>query len=100
MYLAPCLGCWGRRSLNTGCVIPRPIGALVLLTQPPGAIVEAPFFSLTNSWNMVTLRLCWLLRPQALAVPWSEFLRRIPGCESLRGFIEVHDAYLDAILER
>jgi len=38
--------------------------------------------------------------PQALVKPWAAFEKRVPLCGSLRGFIRLHEAYLDVILER
>eukprot|EP00752_Nemacystus_decipiens_P005155 g4678.t1 len=37
---------------------------------------------------------------QALVKPWAAFEARVPLCGSLRGFIRLHQAYLDLILER
>eukprot|EP00903_Cladosiphon_okamuranus_P015208 g14056.t1 len=37
---------------------------------------------------------------QALVKPWAAFEARVPMCDSLRGFIRLHQAYLDLILER
>lgn len=31
---------------------------------------------------------------------WSEFMAQVPRCGSLRGFIRLHEAYLDVIKER
>lgn len=37
---------------------------------------------------------------QALVKPWAAFEAQVPLCGSLRGFIRLHQAYLDLILER
>ena len=37
---------------------------------------------------------------QALVKPWSQFMAQIPLCGCLRGFIALHEAYLDLVLER
>lgn len=40
------------------------------------------------------------LREKASIKSWSEFVTQVPRCGSLRGFIRLHEAYLDLIRER